>query len=54
MQIEMFMHGDKHYGREKLFKLKRQELLVDLIRIVRKHCPNSPAIPIEIGGYEDA
>ena len=54
VQIEMFMHGDKHYGREKLFKLKRQELLVDLIRIVRKHCPNSPAIPIEIGGYEDA
>ncbi len=54
VQIEMFMHGDKHYGREKLFKLKRQELLVELIRIVRKHCPNSPAIPIEIGGYEDA
>ncbi len=54
VQIEMFMHGDKHYGGEKLFKLKRQELLVDLIRIVKKHCPNSPAIPIEIGGYEDA
>lgn len=50
VQIEMFMHGDAHYG-EKRFKLKRQELLVNLIRIVKKHCPNSPSVPIEIDGY---
>jgi len=53
VQIDMFMHGDAHYG-EKRFNLKRQELLVNLIRIVKKHCPNSPAVPIEIDGYRAA
>ena len=51
VQIEMFMHGDAYYGK-KIWKKKREQVLIDLLRIVKKHCPNSPALPVsEVDGY---
>lgn len=51
VQIEMFMYGDAHYGK-KIWKKKRELVLIDLLRIVKKHCPNSPALPVsEVDGY---
>jgi hypothetical protein len=51
VQIELFMYGDAHYGK-KIWKKKRELVLIDLLRIVKKHCPNSPALPVsEVDGY---
>jgi hypothetical protein len=51
VQIEMFMHGDTYYGK-KIWKKKREAVLIDILRIVKKHCPNSPALPVtEVDGY---
>ena len=46
VQVEMFMHGDAYYG-EKKWKEKRQAILIDIVKIVKKHCPNSPALPTD-------
>ena len=44
IQIEMFMYSDRFYGRT-IWKEKRQDVLLDILNIIKKHCPNSPALP---------
>ena len=36
------------------FVLGRQQLILDVVRICRKHCPNSPVLPMLLGTYSDA
>lgn len=44
IQIEMFMYSDRFYGRT-IWKEKRQDVLLNILNIIKKHCPNSPALP---------
>jgi hypothetical protein len=57
VQIESYI-WDVYYGPDKpdkaAFVLGRQKLVIDVVNIVRKHCPNSPVLPIEIQSYADA
>ena len=57
VQIESYI-WDVDYGPDKpdkaAFVLGRQKLVIDVVNIVRKHCPNSPVLPIEIQSYADA
>ena len=57
VQIESYI-WDVNYGPDKpdkaTFVRGRQQLVIDVVNIVRKHCPNSPVVPIEISSYAEA
>jgi small-conductance mechanosensitive channel len=48
VQIESFCYAGSRW------KKNRERILIELIKIVRKHCPNSPALPVVIERHLDA